>query len=78
MDGRKAFISGGPERGRLAEPGLVFASGDLVAIDVEAMKVLLTYQARNRLAGDPWQSPQIVTALKHGLGGGKSSYIVIE
>lgn len=78
MDGRKAFVSGGPDRGQLAEPGLILASGDLVAIDVEAMKVILSYQARNKLAGDPWQSPQIVTALKHGLGGGKSSYIVVE
>jgi len=78
MDGRKAFVSGGPDKGQLAEPGLVLASGDLVAIDVEAMKVLLTYQAKNKLTGDPWQSPQIVTALKHGLGGGKGSYIVVE
>jgi len=78
MDGRKAFVSGGPDKGQLVEPGLVLASGDLVAIDVEAMKVLLTYQAKNKLTEDPWQSPQIVTSLKHGLGGGKGSYIVVE
>jgi uncharacterized protein (DUF362 family) len=78
MDGRKAFVSGGPDKGQLEEPGLVFASGDLVAIDVEAMKALLTYEAKNRLTADPWQSLQIVTALKHGLGVGKGGYIVIE
>jgi len=78
MDGRKAFVSGGPDKGQLAEPGLVLASGDLVAIDVEAMKVLLTYQAKNKLVADPWQSSQIATALKHGLGVGESGYVVVE
>jgi len=78
MDGRKAFVSGGPDKGRLEEPELVLASGDLVAIDVEAIKVLLTYQAKNRLAADSWQSSQIVTALKHGLGVGESGYVVVE
>jgi len=78
MDGRKTFVSGGPDKGQLAEPGLVFASGDLIAIDVEAMKVLLSYEAKNKLVADPWQSPQIATALKHGLGVGKGGYIVVE
>ncbi len=78
MDGRKAFVSGGPAKGRLVEPGLVFASGDLIAIDVEAMKVLLNYEARNKLVADPWQSPQVITALKHALGSGESGYIIVE
>jgi uncharacterized protein (DUF362 family) len=78
MDGRKAFVSGGPDRGQLAEPRLVLASGDLVAIDIEAMKVILTYQARNKLTPDPWQSPQIVQALKHNLGARQGDYVVVE
>jgi uncharacterized protein (DUF362 family) len=78
MDGRKAFVSGGPDTGQLAEPGLMLASGDLVAIDVEAMKVLLSYEGKNKLVADPWQSPQIVTALKHGLGVGEGGYILVE
>lgn len=78
MDGRKAFVSGGPDTGQLVEPGLVLASGDLVAIDVEAMKVLLTYEAKNKLVADPWQSPQIVAALKHNLGVKKDGYTVFE
>ena len=78
MDGRKAFVCGGPDKGQLVEPGLVLASGDLVAIDVEAIKVLLTYGAKNKLMTNPWQSPQIITALKHGLGVGPSQYIVVE
>ena len=78
MDGRRAFVSGGPAKGQLAEPGLVLTSGDLVAIDVEARKVLLTYEAKNRLLADPWRSPQIATALRHGLGVREDGYIVVE
>ena len=78
MDGRKAFVSGGPNKGKLAdpEPGLLFASGDLVAIDVEGMKVILGYKAKNKLPSNPWQSAQITTALKHGLGVGEGGYVV--
>jgi uncharacterized protein (DUF362 family) len=77
MDGRKAFVSGGPARGQLVEPGLVLASGDLVAIDVEAMKVLSNYGASNKLPANPWELPQIATALKHGVGVGEGKYIVV-
>lgn len=38
MDGRKAFVSGGPDKGQVIEPGLLLASADLVAIGIEAMK----------------------------------------
>lgn len=78
MDCRKGFVSGGPDKGQLVEPGLLLASGDLVAIDIEAMKILLTYKAKNKLVPDPLQLPQIVTALKHGLGLGGGNYIVVE
>ena len=78
MDGRKAFTSGGPDKGQQVEPGLVLASGDLVAIDVEAIKTLLTYGARNKLPADPWGLAQIATALKHSLGAGGDGYIVVE
>jgi uncharacterized protein (DUF362 family) len=78
MDGRKAFISGGPDRGQLVEPELVLASGDLVAIDVEAIKVILSYKASNKLMLNPWELPQVVAALKHGLGMGQNSYIVVD
>jgi len=77
MDGRKAFVSGGPDKGEVVEPGLLLASGDLVAIDVEAMKVLLSYKGKNRLVPDPWHSPQVTTALEHGLGVA-ADYRVVE
>lgn len=68
MDGRKAFISGGPEKGEVIEPGIVMASGDIVAVDVEALKVLGSYGGRNRLLSHPYDSPQISVAIRHRLG----------
>lgn len=78
MDGRKAFVSGGPNKGQLVEPGLVLASGDLIAIDVEAMKVLLDYRASNKIPANPWDLPQIAMALKHRLGSGEGEYLVVD
>jgi len=77
MDGRKAFVTGGPQSGRVEEPNVVLVSGDLVAIDVEAVKVLLSYKARNRLLSDPWRLPQIITAVKYKLGAEKDGYTLI-
>lgn len=68
MDGRKAFISGGPDKGELAHPGILMASGDMVAIDIEGLKVLGGYRAQNKLTSNPEGSPQIAVALKHALG----------
>ena len=78
MDGRKAFVSGGPTEGETIEPGLLLASGDMIAIDVEAMKVLISYGASNHIPANPWELPQVATALKHGLGAGEGQYMVIE
>jgi len=78
MDGRRAFVSGGPDKGELVEPGIILASGDMVAIDVEALKVLLSYRARNRLTANPWDAPQVATALRHGLGVGENGYRVVS
>ena len=77
-DGRKAFVTGGPNRGTVVEPGLVLASGDLVAIDAEMVKVLLGYNARNWLLPDPWRLPQITAARNLGLGSGRNDYIVLD
>jgi len=78
MDGRKSFVSGGPDKGQLVTPAVLLASGDPVAIDVEAIKILLGYKANNKLAQDPWQSPEIVTALKQGLSPAQDGYEVIQ
>jgi uncharacterized protein (DUF362 family) len=67
MDGRKAFISGGPYKGQTAEPGLILVSTNQVAIDVEAIKILIKAGAKS-FPDNPWTLPQIDAAVKAGLG----------
>ena len=68
MDGRKCFVTGGPAVGRVEEPNVILASGDRVAIDVEALKIIQSYKADNRLDMNPWEFPQIKHAVELGLG----------
>ncbi len=67
MDGRKCFITGGPFSGDVREPGLILASGDRVAIDVEAIKTIGSFSG-SKLKDDPWSYTQIKQAVKLGLG----------
>ncbi len=67
MDGRKCFISGGPATGELRNPGLVLASGDRVALDVEALKTVAAFEGSS-LRNDPWSYTQIHRAAEIGLG----------
>ena len=68
MDGRISFISGGPAIGLAVHPGVILASGDPVALDVQGVRLLQNYAAVNHLAGDAWDLPQIKTAVRQGLG----------
>lgn len=66
-DMRRTFIRGGPAKGELREPGLILASGDRVALDVEAIKIIQTYPGHT-LPTDPWMLPQIAQAAELGIG----------
>lgn len=66
-DMRCTFIRGGPAKGELRELGLILASGDRVAIDVEAIKVTQAYTG-HALPNDPWALPQIAQAVELGIG----------
>ena len=68
MDGRISFVSGGPAIGLAVHPGVILASGDPIALDVQGVRLLQNYAAVNHLTGDPWALQQIRTAVKHGLG----------
>ncbi len=68
MDGRVSFVSGGPAVGYAVYPGVLLASGDQVALDVQGVRLLQNYAAVNHLSGNAWDLPQIKTAVKHGLG----------
>lgn len=64
MDGRKCFINKGPSNGQVAEPGLILASESRVAIDIEEVKIIQSFEG-NSLAGlKPEDLGQIKRALE--------------
>ncbi|MBM4466019.1 MAG: DUF362 domain-containing protein [Chloroflexi bacterium] len=67
VDGRRCFIAGGPAKGELREPNLILASGDRIAIDVEALKVIQSYPGYS-LNKSPWELTMIRRAVELGLG----------
>ena len=67
MDGRKCFISGGPATGELRNPDVVLASRDRIAMDVEALKIIESFEGAS-LTDDPWSYTQIRRAAELGLG----------
>jgi uncharacterized protein (DUF362 family) len=67
MGGRKCFITGGPFHGEVREPNVILASGDRVAVDVEAIKTIETFEGA-KLKDDPWSYVQIRGAVELGLG----------
>lgn len=78
MDGRKCFINGGPACGELKEPNMILASGDRIAIDVEAIKTIQSF-AGNNLEDEPWSYTQIKKAVELGLGAqNEQAYMVIN
>ena len=68
MDGRISFVSGGPAIGLAVHPGVFLSSGDPIALDVQGIRLLQNYAAVNHLGGNPWDLPQIQTAVRHDLG----------
>jgi len=79
MDARKCFISGGPASGELKEPNLILASTDRVAIDIEGIKIIQSFEGNSLEGIDPWDLPQIKRAVELGIGVKNSSeYQVLE
>jgi uncharacterized protein (DUF362 family) len=68
MDARKCFVTGGPMSGRVETPNVILASRDMVAIDVEGVKLIQSYNAPNLLDVPVWDLPQIKHAVALGLG----------
>ena len=78
MDGRKCFISGGPFSGQVRDANVILASGDRVAIDVESIKVIASYE-NSKLKDDPWSYTQIRRATELGLGvRSENEYMVVQ
>jgi len=68
MDARKVFVTEGPAHGDVENPELIMASTDRIAIDVEGVKTLKRYNAKNRLTPPTWETPQIKRAVEMGIG----------
>ena len=67
MDGRRCFITGGPFHGDVREPNVILASGDRIAIDVEGIKIIRSFEGA-KLHDDPWSYTQIRRAVELSLG----------
>jgi len=79
IDGRKCFVTQGPESGQLEIPNILLAGTDRIALDVEGLKILQSYNAENMLGNDPWALEQIIKAVELGLGAkSESDYEVVE
>ena len=77
MDGRKSFVTGGPDNGEIVQPNVILASGDRLAIDIEGLKILQSYPRENLIQMPPWEIPSIQRAVELGLGvAGEEEYIV--
>ncbi|MCP4544013.1 MAG: DUF362 domain-containing protein [Chloroflexi bacterium] len=75
MDGRRSTV-GAYGRGEYVYPNVIMASGDMVAIDAEAVKILKQYPEENRLDVPLEEMGQLKMAQKHRLG--SMDYAVIE
>lgn len=70
MDARKIFVTGGPDKGTEENLGLLFASGDRVAIDLIGLDHLLKYRGKDNLLDKEKAEDygQIKRAMKIGIG----------
>jgi uncharacterized protein (DUF362 family) len=69
MDGIKAFITGGPEQGKIVEPNLLLASRDRVAIDAVGVAILKMYGAKGKVGeADVFEQDQLKRAAELGFG----------
>jgi uncharacterized protein (DUF362 family) len=69
MDGIKAFVTGGPDKGTLVEPNLLLASRDRVAIDAVGVAILKMYGAKGKVGeADIFEQDQLKRAAELGFG----------
>ena len=68
IDARKVYVTEGPTCGEIRNPGFVLASTDRIALDVEGLKILKSFKAKNLLIFEPWDYIAIKRAIELGLG----------
>ena len=75
MDGRRSTVAS-HGRGEYVYPNQIMASGDMVAIDTEAVKALKQFPAENRIDIPVKEMGQLKMAVELGLG--SMDYILVE
>lgn len=75
MDARTCFVTGGPASGTCSSPGVILASGDMVSIDVEGVRIIQCCNANNKIDMDVWNIQQIQHAVEIGIGAKNDSDI---
>lgn len=69
MDGIKAFVTGGPEKGKEVEPNLLLASTDRVALDAVGVAVLKMFGAKGKIGeAGVFDQEQLKRAAELGFG----------
>ncbi len=68
MDARKIFVTKGPAVGRVESPMKILTGTSRVAVDIEGVRIIQSYQAENKLQNkDPLEVGTIKTALELGI-----------
>lgn len=68
-DATKCFVTDGPNRGTLREPGIVIASPDVIANDIAGLALLKTLGTVQKIQENSvWAQPQIKRAVELELG----------
>jgi uncharacterized protein (DUF362 family) len=76
VDGRRSTVAW-HGRGEYVCPNVIMASGDMVAIDTEVVKILKTFPENNRISNIAVEDLQALrTAVEHGLG--SMDYALVE
>jgi uncharacterized protein (DUF362 family) len=75
VDGRRSTVAW-HGRGAYVYPNVVMASGDMVAVDTEAIKILKTFPEQNRIQVDLEKLDMLRVAQEHGLG--SMDYALVE
>jgi len=79
MDARKCFITKGPAEGEIRKPNLILVSNDRIAIDIEGIKIIQSFEGNSLKNINPWELPQIKRAIELNLGvKSEKDYEVIE
>jgi len=71
MDARKCFKNGGPAKGEVEEPGLIFSSPSRVAVDTEGVKTIKSYKKNSLTKVEASEVPQIKLFAEFGLESGE-------